>query len=68
MKVSELKRALTYVGNNDDIEFLVNDKGLTHVAEPAQARITTEWEVPERGDLRVTPDELPKTLTLFLEI
>lgn len=70
MKASELKRVLTYVGDDDDIEFIVNNndnKGLRHVAQLTRAQITTEWEVPERGELTVTPDELPRTLTIFLE-
>ena len=65
MKASELKRALTYVGDDDDVEFLVND---TDVAEPTHAQITTKWEMPKRGDLTPDLDELPKTMTIHLEI
>ena len=69
MKASELKRVLTYIGDNDDVEFHVkNDNGLTHVAHSTHAQITTKWEMPERGELSIIPDDLPRTLTILLEI
>jgi hypothetical protein len=68
MKASELKSALTHIGDDDDVEFLVNNQGLKHVAEPTHAQITTKWEIPERGDLRAIPDDLPKTMPIHLEI
>jgi len=70
MKARELKNILTYVSDNDDVEFIVNNdknKGLMHAADPVRAQIKTEWEVPKRGDPNVTPDELPQTLIIFLE-
>jgi hypothetical protein len=72
MKASELRNALGYVGEDDEIEFIVSDgkaKGLMHVACPTHAEIKTEWEIPKRGDLAVVPehDDLPRSLTIFLE-
>lgn len=68
MKASELKHALMFIGDDDDVEFIVdNNKGLRFFADPVRAQINTEWEVPKRGDLTVIPDELPKSLTIFLE-
>lgn len=72
MKARELKNALTYVGDDEEVEFLVNDssrKGLTtYVAEPTHAQITSKWKWPERGELSPVPDDLPKTMTIHLEI
>ena len=69
MKARELKNALTHVGDDEEVEFHVKtDKGPTHVASPTHAQITTKWEMPKRGDLTPTPDELPKTMTIHLEI
>jgi hypothetical protein len=69
MKVSELRHALTFVDDDDNVEFLASSgKGLTHVASPTHAQITTKWEIPKRGDLTLAPDDLPKTMTIHLEI
>ena len=66
MKVSELKRVLTYVGDDDDIEFHVSTKGPTYVAKPTHAQITTKWKIPD--ELSAIPDDLPKTVAIHLEI
>ena len=71
MKASELRHALTFIADDDEVEFLVNDKankGLTHVAEPTHAQITTKWKIPERGELTAIPDDLLKTMAIHLEI
>lgn len=71
MKASELFHALTFVDDDDDIEFVVansDSKGLTHIAEPTHAQITTKWKIPERGELTPLSATLPKTMTIHLEI
>ena len=68
MKARELKNALTYIGDDEEVEFLVHAKELTHVAEPTHAQLTSKWEIPKRGDLRAIPDDPPKTMTIHLEI
>ncbi len=56
MEARELKNALTYIGDAEEVEFIVNNnKGLKHVAEPTHAQITTKWEMPKRGDLKPRP-------------
>jgi hypothetical protein len=68
MKASELKHALTFVDDDDEVEFTVIIGGQECAAEPVDAQITTKWDMPERGELTVLPDKLPKTMTINLEI
>jgi hypothetical protein len=68
MKVSELKHALTFVGDDDDVEFSVSIGGQKCAAEPIDALITGQWKIPERGELTPIPNVFPKTMTINLEI
>lgn len=69
MKVSELEHALSFLAEDDDVEFFVTDEDLTDIpANPAHAVITTEVPVLQRGELTPIPDRFPKTLSIHLEI
>lgn len=61
MKASELKRALTFINDDAEIEFVVENDGSAYVAEPIEATVTTDWEIPKRGELTSFDDNISQT-------
>ena len=68
MKAKELKRALTYVSDDADVEFVVSNDGPDYVAVPVEATVITDWEIPKRGELTsLDDDDVSQTMTILLE-
>lgn len=69
MKVKELKRALSYVADDADVEFFVDIDGDDLPVEPVKAIIETGWKWPKRGELTPVPflDESSGPIAIYLE-